>query len=121
MGKLRILVVDDDQDFAESMAEALELHNHDVQLAFSGEEAVNKLRDHDFHFTFMDVRLPGMNGVESFLEIHQLKPHAKVVMMTGYSVKPLLAQAVDNGAWAVLYKPIDMEQVFTMLCERCDR
>jgi DNA-binding NtrC family response regulator len=115
MEKLRILIVDDDQDFAESMAEALELHEHEVQLAFSGEEAVSKHREHDFQISFMDVKLPGMNGVESFLEIHRLKPHAKVVMMTGYGVKQLLAQAVEKGAWAVLHKPIDMEQMFNML------
>ena len=115
MKKLHILIVDDDRDFAESMAETLELYGHEVQLAFSGEEAVGMFRAHDFHIAFMDVRLPGKNGVESFKEIRKFMPRAKVVMMTGYSVNQLLDQAVENGAWAVLRKPFDMKQVLEML------
>jgi DNA-binding NtrC family response regulator len=115
MKELDILVVDDDRDFAESMAEALELQGHAVQLASNGEGAVGKLRERDFDVIFMDVKLPAMNGVESFLKIHKLKPQTKVAMMTGFSVDQLLEQAVENGAWAVFHKPIDMEQVLEML------
>ena len=63
----------------------------------------------------VDVKLPGKNGVESFLEIRKFKPESKVVMMTGYSVNQLLDEAVDNGAWGVLHKPFNMELMFEML------
>ncbi len=115
MEKLKILVVDDDQDFAENMADTLKLKGHKVELAFSGEEAVEKFLKDDFDITFMDVKLPGKNGVESFLEIRKLKPHVKVVMMTAYSVKQLLEEAVENGALGVLDKPFDMKSVLEML------
>lgn len=115
MKKLHILIVEDDQDFAESMADILESQGHVVQLAVSGEEAISIFQKQDFDVTFMDVKLPGKNGVESFLEIHKSKPKAKVVMMTAYSVKQLLDEAVENGAWGVLHKPFDTEHLLEIL------
>jgi len=56
-----------------------------------------------------------MDGVESFMEIRKLKPSARVVMMTGYSVEQLLERAVEQGAWGVLNKPIDVYKVLEML------
>ena len=73
MKKLHILIVEDDQDFAESMADILESQGHVVQLAVSGEEAISIFQKQDFDVAFMDVKLPGKNGVESFLEIHKFK------------------------------------------------
>jgi CheY-like chemotaxis protein len=111
----RVFIVDDDQDFAESLALLIEGRGHQVELAFSGEEAIAKFREQDFDVTFMDVRLPGKSGTESFLEIRKFKPSARVVMMTGYSVEQLLEQAVEHGAWGVLNKPIDVRRVLEML------
>lgn len=115
MTPLRIFVVDDDRDFAESIAEALESYGHDVAMAHSGEEAVRRFRAETFDITFMDVQLPGMNGVESFLEIRKMKPEARVVMMTAYSVEQLLEQAVDRGALGVLHKPFDLSELRRMI------
>jgi two-component system, NtrC family, response regulator HydG len=108
MNSIRVFIVDDDKDLAESLSIALEGSGCEVEIAHSGEEAVRIFREKDFDIAFMDVKLPGMNGVESFLEIKKMKPGAKVVMMTGYSVEQLLEQALDNGAWGILHKPIDM-------------
>ena len=115
MQNLNVFIVDDDKDFAESVADVLELKGHNVTFASTGEEAIEKMRQHDFDITFMDVKLPGKNGVESFLDIRRLKPSAKVIMMTGYSVEQLLDEAVDNGAWGILHKPLDMKSVLKQL------
>ncbi len=112
MKRLRsILVVDDDRDFAESIAEVLEERGYSVELAFSGEEAIRKFRGQDFDMTFMDVRMPGLNGVETFHEFRKIKPDAKVVLMTAYSVEQLLEEAIDRGALGVLQKPFEMEDM----------
>lgn len=115
MKKLNILIVDDNRDFAESMADVLGLDGHISEIAHSGEEAEEKFRRKDYDIVFMDVKLPGRNGVESFQEIQKFRPDARIIMMTGYSVESLLEQAVKNGAWDVLYKPIDMERILNML------
>lgn len=115
MNKLNILVVDDDQDFSESLTMVLESRGYAVEVAHTGEEAIRKFQDTNFDIAFMDVKLPGKDGVESFMEIHQFRPDARVVMMTGYSVEQLLDKAVENGAWGVLHKPLDMEKFFSII------
>jgi CheY-like chemotaxis protein len=115
MRPLRVFIVDDDRDFAASLALLIGGRGHEVELAHSGEEAIAKFREQRFDITFMDVKLPGKNGVESFMEIRQSNPSARVVMMTGYSVGQLLEQAVSQGAWRVLDKPLDILQVLNLL------
>ncbi len=114
---MRIFIVDDDRDFAESMAEVFKMRGYDVETAASGEEAVRRFKEKDFDVAFMDVKMPGKNGVQSFLEIRKLKPHTKVIMMTGYSVEQLLEQAVENGDLGVLHKPLNMKKVLGMVRE----
>jgi len=112
---LRILVVDDDRDFADSMADVLDLHGHHVDTALSGEEAIEKFRKEHFDVTFMDVTLPGRNGVESFLDIRRIRPEAKLVLMTGHSVEDLLNVIVEAGAWLTLRKPLDTADILKMV------
>lgn len=109
MNSLNIFVVEDDIDFAEGLAESLEIEGHRVEIANSGEEAIARFQEMDFDLTFMDVKLPGKNGVESFLEIRALKPEARVMMMTGYSLQHLLDEAMNGGALGVLKKPFNID------------
>ena len=113
MKSLDILVVDDDVD----LAEALEMAGHSPTVAGSGTEAIEKYCGRAFDITFMDVKLPDINGVETFQTIRKMDPGARVVMMTGYRIEQLLAQATDNGAIKVLHKPFAMEDVLASLRE----
>ncbi|NNG05930.1 MAG: response regulator [Inquilinus sp.] len=108
---MRVFVVDDDRDLADSLAEVLELSGHEVEIAYSGEEAVRIFREKDFDISFLDVVMPGMNGVDSFLEIRKIKPDAKVYMLTGYSMTQLLDKALENGALGVMEKPVGVEEL----------
>ncbi len=115
MAGLRIFVVDDDADVADSLADVLELSGHEVTTAYGSAEAIEIFQKQDFDLAFMDVMMPGKNGVESFIEIKKFKPDVKVVMMTGFSVQHLLDQAIEEGAAGVLHKPVAVEDVLTML------
>ncbi|MBN1440935.1 MAG: response regulator [Anaerolineales bacterium] len=115
MKALDVFIVDDDRDFAESLADILAGAGHRVELCFDGETAVRLFREKEFDITFLDVKLPGKNGVESFFEIRKIRPRARVVMMTAYSVEQLVRQAVDQGALGVLRKPFDTERMLAML------
>jgi two-component system response regulator HydG len=111
----RVLIVDDDSDHAESLADVIEMRGHDVEIANSGEEALARSRVAEFDFVLLDVKLPGINGVETFLEMRKLRPTAQVMMMTGYSVEQLVAQAIEGGALGVLHKPFAAMQVLDLL------
>jgi DNA-binding response OmpR family regulator len=106
--RLRVLVVDDDPDLAETIEDILSGWGHEVTVAHDGERAVALFRERTFDLCFMDVRLPGASGVESFLEIRRFRPEAKVMIMTGYSVDDELARAVGGGALGILHKPLEV-------------
>lgn len=109
--ELSILVVDDDVDNAMSLSELFELEGHRVRTVYSGQDAINACVSSQFDLAFIDVMMPGKNGVESFLEIRRLRPQARVFMMTGYSVEELLQQAVREGAMGYLEKPFEPKEV----------
>lgn len=117
MKPLDVLVVEDDTDLAEAIAEALELVGHSPTIAGTGTEAIEHYTRRSFDMTFMDVKLPDINGVETFLTIRQMDPDAKVVMMTGYQIDRLLALATNSGAIKVLRKPFAIEAILDTLNE----
>jgi DNA-binding response OmpR family regulator len=88
-----------------------------TQLAHSGEEAIGYFRAGDFDFVLLDVKLPGINGVDTFLELKQIRPTAQVMMMTGYSVEQLVTRAIEGGALGVLHKPFAATEILELLVE----
>ncbi len=111
----RILIVDDDHDFAESMAELIEIEGHETILAHSGKQAIDIFKQNNIDIIFIDVRMPGINGVETFKEMHGLNPDVRVAMMTGFSDQQLLNEAMEMGAIGILDKPIDIERLMEMI------
>jgi two-component system response regulator HydG len=111
----RVLVIDDDRDHAESIADILSMRGHVVEAAFSGEQGVDIFKQQDFDIVFMDVKLPGMNGVETFFEFKKIRPGARVMMMTGFSLEQLITQAIENGALGVLRKPFAIQDLLHVL------
>lgn len=112
---MRVFIIDDDRDHAESVADVLGMRGFATELAFSGEAGLQRFREADFDIVFMDVKLPGMNGVETFFEFRKLKPDVKVMLMTGFSLEQLVAQAVENGALGVLRKPFEVKELLDVL------
>jgi len=111
----KILVVDDNHDLAECLGIVLREEGYNVTVVYNGEDAVAKAHDEDFNLAIIDVKLPGINGVEVFRTIREEHPDTQGIMMTGYRVDPLLAEAMNNGATCVLHKPFPMELLFDQL------
>src|SRR5579863_7139952 len=111
----RVLVIDDDRDHAESIADILSMRGHVVDAAFSGEQGVDMFKQHGFDIVVMDVKLPGMSGVEAFFEFKKIRPGARVMMMTGFSLEQLITQAIENGALGVLRKPFAIQDLLHVL------
>jgi two-component system, NtrC family, response regulator HydG len=112
---MRVFIIDDDRDHAESISDVLMMRGFETELAFSGEAGLARFRETDFDIVFMDVKLPGMNGVETFFEFRKIRPDVKVMLMTGFSLEQLIAQAVDNGALGVLRKPFEIKDLLDVL------
>jgi DNA-binding response OmpR family regulator len=111
----RVLVVEDDRDFAESLVIALGTRKCQVEVAPTGEDALRLHSNHGYDITFMDIKLPGKNGVQCLAEIRAFSPEAQVVMMTGYSEPALLEQARRAGAMDILRKPFRMRELLAYI------
>jgi two-component system nitrogen regulation response regulator GlnG len=112
---LNILVLDDDAENANSLAELFEMDDHKVIVAYNGEEAIEAFSLNHVDVGFFDVMMPGKNGVDSFIEIKRAHPAAKVYFMTGYSADDLLRKAIENGAMGVFGKPVDLPKVLDVI------
>lgn len=112
---LNILVVDDDEGNADALAELFQSENHQVIVAYDGQQAIEAFNQNKVDVGFFDVMMPKMNGVDSFMEIRSSNPTARVYFMTGYSADDLLNKAVENGALGVFSKPVDLDKVMSTL------
>jgi two-component system response regulator HydG len=115
--KAEILIVDDDLSQRRSMALVLERKGYAVTTAGGGPEALDLVRARPFDLVFMDIKMPVMNGVEAYKELRHLRPDAAVVMMTAYAVEDLVQQALDAGAYGIIYKPLDIDRVVATIEE----
>ena len=116
MGKLRkILIVDDEEDLRKTLCEFLEEKGYKTVEARSGEEAIQKVKENGFQIIFMDIKLQGMNGAETYKFIKKIDPKTRTVMMTGYAVEDLVNEAIENNAYCCLYKPFVLNQVLTTI------
>src|SRR5439155_27260032 len=97
----RVLLVDDDDGVRLSLSANLELEGFDVVEAKNGEEAIALARSGDFDLVITDVRMPGINGVDTFRAIRKHKPDLAVVIMTGFALESLLDEAQSEGTYAV--------------------
>ena len=110
-----ILIVDDNVSLCKTMAMVLRRKGYTVVTAKDGSEAIERVNERPFDMIFMDIKMPLMNGVEVFKRIKKTRPEAVVVMMTAYSVEELVQEALQEGAYGILYKPLDIEQVIGLI------
>lgn len=106
--KLRILIVDDDRSMAKTLVDILTAKGYEAEAAYSGPEALNKVKKDHFDSVLTDIRMPEVNGVELFRAIKAIQPDLPVVMMTAYSTDALVEEALEEGAIATLTKPLDI-------------
>ncbi len=109
--KMRALIVDDEKIIRDFFSRLLSLQGVDVVLAEDGYKAVELAKETNFDIYFIDVRMPGINGLETFRKIKESRPDAVVVMMTGYAVEEVLAEAQKEGAFSALHKPFDISEI----------
>ena len=111
----RIMVVDDDPAMRVTLEGIIEDEGYDVVGAEDGYRAIELAGEMHFDLIFMDIKMPGIDGVETQREIRRISPESVVVIMTGYSVESLVKEALAQGAYAVIYKPFDIHQIMDIM------
>ena len=93
-----ILIVDDEDHLRASLSFILQKENYQVETAANAEEALDFLRLHEYDLMFLDLNLPGMNGIELLIEVHKQIPHMPVLILTAHAALESAIQAVRLGA-----------------------
>jgi len=113
--KTRVLVVDDEKEFVETLSERLSLRNYDVTTSLSGDDAVEKVKSHLFDVIILDVLMPGMSGIETLREIKKIKPLIEVIMLTGNATVETAIEGLKLGALDFLLKPCETEDLVSKI------
>ncbi len=113
--KLKVLVVDDNEEFCQNVKDILELNDHAVATAHDGLKALELVKQNGFDLVLMDVKMPVMDGVETFKKIKEIAPKTPVIMVTAYAVEDLIREALQEGAFGSLRKPLDFDGLFELM------
>jgi len=115
--KAAILIVDDNVGLCRSTALVLGHKGYAVATAGDGPEAIEKVKDRPFDIIFLDVKMPVLDGVETYRRIKEIRPDAVVMMMTAYAVEDLVQDALREGAYGIVYKPLDIKRMIALIEE----
>lgn len=119
--KIRVLLVDDEEQFVQTLAERLEMRDYDVTTSFSGEDALERVKGYNFDVIVLDVLMPGVDGVETLGEIKKIKPLTEVIMLTGHATVETAIEGMKLGAYDYLMKPCETEELVTKINKAHER
>jgi DNA-binding NtrC family response regulator len=118
MMKPLILLVDDEAPFVETMTKRLSKRDLNIITAYSGEEAIERLNNHrNTDVVILDVKMPGMNGIETLAKIRDQFPLTEVIMLTGHATVESAIEGMKLGAFDYLMKPCEIEQLLAKVQE----
>jgi len=122
----KILIVDDDSQLRQSFEKLLKQEGHEVRVAASGEAGVEAVKQASPDLVIMDMRMPGMTGLEAYQQMHTIDPCLTVIIMTAYGTTEIAIEATRMGAYDYILKPFDIPEMLMLISQaletaRCSR
>jgi len=108
LSQLKVLIVDDEVEFATALSERLRLRNYDSQAVFNIKDALLIIKNNSYEVVLLDLEMPGMDGIEVFKIIKQTDPTLDVIMLTGGGKLKNMEEVMQIGAFDYLMKPVDL-------------
>ena len=107
--KIRVLLVDDEEDFVDALSQRLEMRDFAVATACNGDEALRLIDEYEYDVIVLDVRMPGEDGIQMLKLLKELKPLTEVIMLTGHATVQIAIEGMKFGAYDFLMKPADTD------------
>ena len=111
----KVLLVDDEREFVQTLSERLQLRSMGAAVAYDGESALDLVREDDPEVMIIDLKMPGINGIEVLKKVKTTRPEIEVIVLTGHGADTDKAQCMELGAFAYLQKPVDIEELSATL------
>jgi len=113
-----ILIVDDDETILAILKEILQLEGYMVETAATGEEAIEKSHAAFFNLSFLDIKLPDMEGTELITKLHEVNPAMIKIIITGFPSFDNAVRSLNLGADAYILKPVNSEKLLALVSEK---
>jgi DNA-binding NtrC family response regulator len=115
MKEFKVLMVDDEEDFVTTLSERMKLREVDSEVALDGEQALQRVEDDIPDVMVLDLKMPGIDGLEVLRRVKKAYPQIPVVILTGHGSEKDEAEARRLGAFDYLQKPVDIEKLIKIL------
>jgi two-component system OmpR family response regulator len=118
MLNFRVLIVDDEADFLETIVKRLRKRGLEAEGVPSGEAAIETMKEKRFDVVLLDIKMPrGIDGIETFRELKKLQPLAEVIFLTGHATLESSVEGMKLGAFDYLIKPVKLDELLPKLAE----
>jgi DNA-binding response OmpR family regulator len=111
MKKMRVLLVDDEQEFVETMADRLKMRDLEASVAYDGEEALSAVKEGEPDVIVLDLKMPGIDGIEVLRRVKKAYPKVEVIILTGHGTEKDEEVARSLGAFDYVTKPVDLDNL----------
>jgi DNA-binding NtrC family response regulator len=115
MQEFKVLMVDDEEDFVKTLAERMQMRDLSPDVALNGEQALEQVQRDVPDVMVLDLKMPGIDGMEVLRRVRKAYPQVQVIILTGHGSEKDEAEARRLGAFAYLQKPVDMEKLVKTL------
>jgi len=115
MKKLKVLLVDDEQEFVQTLADRLALRDLQTRTAHNGQEALSAVKEDEPDVIVLDLKMPGLHGIDVLKRLKQAYPNVEVIILTGHGSPTDEEAARSLGAFDYLKKPADLETLVTQI------
>ena len=112
--KIRLLVADDDPDILGYFRAIIQDPRYELCLVPNGERAIEEAKSNKIDLAFLDINMPGMDGIETLQRWKKLQPQTQIVMISSYSDGNLVREAIEKGAYTYLFKPLNKLDIFSV-------
>jgi len=117
----KVLLVDDEREFAQTLSERLQMRDMPTAVVYGGEEALSVVDEEEPEVMVLDLKMPGIDGIEVLRRVKQEHPNVEVIVLTGHGSKEIEKLCMELGACAYLEKPVDIEQLTKTMKDAYDK
>lgn len=115
MEKIKVLLVDDEKEFVDALKERLEMRELPSDVAYNGEQALKIVEDEVPDVMVLDIKMPGIDGIEVLRRIKKAYPDVQIIILTGHGTDKNEQEAKKLGAFEYLQKPVDIDELVRLM------